>query len=98
MVLRKKNNCKLLYIKLKHVRKVLFIKIHCIVDWNSISKSHVHQDSWHCGLEQCNDRDALATERCKDCRGRVGLSFYWDVFGIKDMVWKKTVSANFGGA
>ena len=24
--------------------------------------------------------------------------FYWDVFGIKDMVWKKTVSANFGGA
>jgi hypothetical protein len=49
-------------------------------------------------LEQCNDKDALATERCKDCKGRVGLSFYWDAFGIKDMVWKKTVSANFGGA
>ena len=42
----------------------------------SCSKSHVHQDSWHCGLEQCNDRPALATESCKDCRGRVELSFY----------------------
>jgi hypothetical protein len=29
---------------------------------------------------------------------RPGLSFYWDAFGIEGMVWKKTISANFGGA
>ena len=63
-----------IYIMLNHVTKVLFIKTHCTVDWNSV-KSHVHQDSWHCGLEQCNDRVALSTERCKDCRESVGLFF-----------------------
>jgi len=39
-----------------------------------------------------------ATKRCKDCRGRVGLSFYWDAFDIKGMVWEKMVNVNFGGA
>jgi len=79
------------------VRIVLFMKTHCIVDWNSVNKSPVHQDSWHCGLEQCNDRIALATERCKNCRRRVGLSFHLDAFDIKEMVLEKIVNANFGG-
>jgi hypothetical protein len=38
-----------------------------------------------------------ATEKCKDYRGRVGLSFYWNVFDIKGMVWEKMVNVNFGG-
>jgi len=48
-------------------------------------------------LEQCNDRIALATERCKNCRRRVGLSFHLDAFDIKEMVLEKIVNANFGG-
>jgi len=47
-------------------------------------------------LEQCNDRDSLATKSCKDCKGRVGLSFHWDAFGIKGIVHEKTASVNFG--
>jgi hypothetical protein len=31
-------------------------------------------------------------------QGRVELFFYWDAFSIKKMIWKKTISANFGGA
>jgi len=27
----------------------------------------------------------------------VGLSFYWDAFGIKRMVWEKIVNSSFGG-
>jgi len=38
-----------------------------------------------------------ATEKCKHYRGRVGLSFYWNVFDIKGMVWEKMVNVNFGG-
>lgn len=33
---------------------------------------------------------------CKDIRGRIRLSFHWDVFDIKGMIWKKMVSFNFG--
>jgi hypothetical protein len=64
-----------IHMKLNQVTKVLFIKTYCTVDWNNVSKSLVHQDSWHCGLEKCNDKAALFTERCKDCWGRVGLFF-----------------------
>ena len=39
-----------------------------------------------CGFEQYNDKDVLVTKSCKDCIGRVGFSFYWDVFGIESMV------------
>jgi len=49
-------------------------------------------------LKQCNDRDSLATESCKDCKGRERLSFHWDAFGIEGMVHEKTVSASFGVA
>jgi hypothetical protein len=40
-------------------------------------------------LEQCIGRIALATESWKDCKERVGLSFYWDAFGIEGMVEEK---------
>jgi hypothetical protein len=53
----------------------MFIKTHCTVDWNSVSKSLVHQDSWHYGLEQCSGRAAVAIVSSKDCRGRVGCLF-----------------------
>jgi hypothetical protein len=62
------------------------MKTHYIVDWNVVNKTPVHQDSWHCGFEQCNDRIALATERCKNFRGRVGLSFHLDA--LKKWFWK----------
>jgi hypothetical protein len=47
----------------------LFIKTYCTVDWNSISKSLVHQDSWYCRLKQCNNIVAFVIEKCKDARG-----------------------------
>jgi hypothetical protein len=52
----------------------------------------------HCELEQYNDRAALATKNYKDFGGRVRLSFQWDAFSMEVMVWKKTVSSNFGRA
>jgi hypothetical protein len=52
----------------------------------------------HCGLEYCNDRVALTIETWKGCKGRVGLSFHWDVNGIEEMVGEKMVSSSFGGA
>jgi len=48
-----------------------------------------------CGLEQCNDRAALATKSCNDCKRRMKLSFYWDAFDIERMIEKKMVSSNF---
>ena len=76
----------------------MFIKIHCTMDWSSVSKGPVHQDSWLCGLEKCNNKVSLAAKSCKDYMGRVGLSFYWDAFGIKGMALEKNISSNFGGA
>jgi hypothetical protein len=87
-----------LYIKLNHIKKVLFIETYCTVDWSNISKSLIHLDLWHCRLEQYSSRTTLATESCKDYRGRVGLFFHWEAFDIKWMVWKKMVGANFGEA
>lgn len=49
-------------------------------------------------LEQYNGKAALTIKSCKDYRKRTRLSFHWDAFGIKGMVWEKTVSANFDGA
>jgi len=34
---------------------------------------------------------------CKDNREKAGLSFYWDAFGIEEMVREKIVSSSFGG-
>jgi hypothetical protein len=48
-----------------------------------------------CGLEQCNDRAALPTKSCNDCKRRMKLSFYWDAFDIERMIEKKMVSSNF---
>jgi hypothetical protein len=79
------------------VGKVLFIKIYCTVDWNGVIKSLVHRDSWYCRLKQCNNRVVLTTEKYKDCRGRVGLFFYWNAFGIKNIVWEKIINVNFSG-
>jgi len=53
----------------------------------------VYIDTKHYGLEQCNGRAALATESWKDCSGRVGLSFHWDVYGIEAMVGEKMISS-----
>ena len=48
-----------------------------------------------CGLEQFNDRAALTTKSCNDCKRRMKLSFYWDAFDIERMIEKKMVSSNF---
>jgi len=62
--------------------KVLFIKIHYTLNWNNVSKSHVHQDSWH--YDSVVAELSLTTESCKDYRGRVGLYFHWDAFNIEE--------------
>ena len=58
----------------------------------------VYLDTKHYGLEPCSGRATLAIKNCKDCMGRVGLSFHWDAFSIEGMVEEKTVSVDFGGA
>jgi len=49
-------------------------------------------------LEQCNSKATLATGSWKNCKGRVGLSFHWDAFGIEGIDEEKMVSFDFGGA
>ena len=72
------------------------IKVYNILKGISTSVT-IYIDTKHCGLEKCNGRATLTIESWKDCRGRVGLSFHLDVYGIEGMVGEKIVNSIFGG-
>ena len=60
----------------------MFIKIHGTVYWSNVMTEL-----------------SLSQRGAKTVGGGcAGLSFHWDIFDIKRMVKKKTVSVNFDGA
>jgi len=46
-------------------------------------------------MDWSNGSSVLDTKSCKGSRGRVGLSFCWDAFGIEEMVGEKMISTSF---